>query len=366
MCADQGIFIRLVRHHFHSGEFLHRPVRIRYSVSETKKCMNIRFVSSVLAGSALLFLLSSCTTDPVFEERSVAVSISALPELDPADGHYELWFSYPDDGTGKPAGTSHGDAAFISMGTFTVDAEGNPVSLSGGPAEFAIPEGYNANLLIDAILTLEPQSGSLGEPGPRLLAGAFQGSSSQANAALTLSGQDAFGRGLDTINLQGTVRLATPSTESSDDEAQGIWFIDAVDASSLALRAHPINLENTGWIYQAWLVKNGTGARQYVSLGMFDDPAEQDATGPGPNAGTNPVSWTAPGEDFVQGNVLTLNDGTWGVVVSLQPRDLLLDFPFFPLLSAGTIPDGFGTLSTDLLTLERFTEQPVIEIIVER
>lgn len=328
--------------------------------------MNTRSVLFSGIGLLSLLFLSSCTTDPVFQELSVTVSAFDLPAIDPSQGHYEVWFSYPEDEFGKMGAVSHGDALFVSMGTFVVDSEGTMRGVSGGTPEFRVPEGYNPNLLIDAIVTVEPPGEGNGEPGSRLVAAAFTGTSSQAVALLALNGVDAFGRKLDDVNLKGSIRLATPSSELDTDENQGVWFIDVADNPSLKLQPHPLSLDNPKWTYQAWLTRDQGGTPQYISLGTFNNAQAQDVNGPGPNAGPEVVTWQTPGEDFVNGTVLTLNDGTWGVVVSLQPTGLTFTTPFYPLMGLDSIPQGTGSSSIDVLDLRSLPEKPTVEVVVNR
>lgn len=314
---------------------------------------------------AVLFpILSGCTTDPSFQEHSVVVTAVDLPPLDPAEGHYELWFSYPEDAGGKTAAPGHGDAEFVSMGTFVVDAVGALAAIDGGVPSFVVPEGYNPALLIDAILTVEPPDDTDDEPHGRLLAGTFAGTASLGVATLTLSGPDAFGRAFDSVNLEGEYQLFTPSTASNADNAQGIWFLGLLNDAGLGLRPHPINLDNEPWTYESWLISRRGGGDVYISLGPFDTPAAKDANGAGPNAGPDAVGIDVPGEDFVAGTVRTLNDGTYGVLVSLQPKGPNVGRPFLPLMRADTIPPGLPPF--EIAPLRTVIGAPAVEISVER
>lgn len=330
------------------------------------RSISVKLRTSLVLTSILsaLLLLPGCTTDPVYQESSVLVTTANLPPLAAAEGHYELWFSYPDDDGGKRTAAAHGDAEFVSLGTFVVAQDGTLQGVNGGLATFAIPEGYNANLLIDAILTVEPPGDTDSDPEGRLLAGTFAGTTSRGVANLTIGGFDAFGLAFDSVNLNGSAQLMTPSTATTDDEAQGIWFLGFGFGAGLELRPHPINLENELWTYEAWLTRTQNGATEYISLGTFDNPAAADANGAGPNAGPDAVPFAVPGEDFVAGTLRTLNDGTYGVVVALQPIGTNVQRPFFPLLSFDAIPLGFETNVQFALRVAAAT--PTVEIEVER
>ena len=316
---------------------------------------------------ALLFIslfLTSCTTDPVFEERGVDVNAFDLPSLDPSEGHYELWFSYPDDPvSGKRNAVQHGDALFVSMGKFVIDGDGTMKGLDGGAASFTIPAGFNPGLLLDALVTVESPADVDDDPSDRYLAGVFTGNEREGFASLRMSGDDAFGNAFDTTYLRAVYRLQTPSSVATDDEAQGIWFIDLISRPSIGLRPQPLNLESQGWVYQSWLTQDNGGTVQYISLGTFSDSAALDVNGAGPNGGTEPVSLSTPGEDFVQGTIRTLNDGTYGVIISLQPMELQLHRPFYPLLTS-TIPSGLDPAEAEQMVIAHGV--PTVEIKVDR
>ena len=308
-------------------------------------------------------LLSSCTTDPVFNEVGVEVRAVDLPPLDPAEGHYQLWFSYPDDPvSGKRLAVEHSEALYVSFGTFVVDEDGTVRGVDGGTPLFTIPAGYNPSLLADAILTVERPGDDDDIPSVRFLSGAFTGTEEQGIAVLTLSGNDAFGRAFDTIS--GAYRLITLSTESTDDDNQGIWFIDLIGLPTLELKAQPVNRENKNWTYESWLIRTVDDEEEYISLGTFNRADTVDANEAGPNAGPDLILRTAPGEDFVQGTTRILDDGTYNVMITLQPIGITLDRPYYPLLKGPAIPKDIAPLSVIQMTDPQLL--PAVEITVDR
>jgi hypothetical protein len=250
------------------------------------------------------------------------------------------------------------------MGSFVVDEDGAITAPDGGPASFQVPEGYNPNLLEDALLTVEAPGSDGDAPGPRLLSASFTGNDQTGYATLTLNGPDAFGSAFDTVNLSGTIRLLTPSTLESDDEEMGIWFVDGVGFPSLALPDLPVTDDNVGWIYEAWLFDSTDGQPHYTSLGQFRKPGLKDLNGAGPNAGPEDVSLSAPGEDFVTGETRILNDGSYGVLVSLQPETPRMESPFHSLLVLHQIPEGTTAFSAVGLSIA--PGQPVVSVEVDR
>ena len=311
----------------------------------------------------LLPLFTGCVSDPAFDEQSVTVIGRDLPPLAAEEGTYELWFSYPDDPTaGKAAAVAHGDAEYVSMGRFTVDADGTMRGSDGATAELTIPSGYYPSLLIDALLTLEAPGDTDAEPGARLLSGVFTGDDDHGMTTLRMSGSDAFGTAFDTADRGGSFRLTTPTTTRSDDEAMGVWFEFGEFEQSLTTL--PASTGNDAWIYAAWLVRDSGGMATTLPLGSFLDPDSLDDNAAGPGAGPDPLGLVVPGEDFVSGVLRTLNDGTYRVVVSLQPIGFLTARPFLPLFVPAPIPAGHAPGIP--IAIEPPAVEPKVEIHVER
>jgi len=330
----------------------------------------------LLGALALASLLAAgCTEDPVSPARSVTVSAPSLPPI-AGDAYYELWFSYPSSGTqGKNPRPDHSDGAYFSVGKFRIDAEGAMVSLSGAPATFAIPEGYNANLIIDALLTVESTNDTDTLPGARMLAAPFRGTTEQALARLQPDDGEAFGSKI-RRDSSGQVSLDAPTSNLPADAIRGIWFVRFVTdpfsaiidtLPGLTLAPMPLNADNPNWSYQGWLVRNeGTSSEEYIKLGRFMDPAGIDSTGAGSGAGMVPKRvHEAPGEDFVGGTPKrVLNDGTYGVIVSAEPTGIELERPLVTVLKLDRIPAGHTTQTA--MTLLRPANQIYMEVTVDR
>lgn len=333
-----------------------------------------RLVPALGALLALSTLLTGCTEDPVFPEKAVSVTAPTLPPLD-GEAYYELWFSYPETSTDwKGARPDHGGSAYFSVGKFNVGASGNLVSPEGGAAKFAIPSGYNPNLIIDALVTVEAEhthahEGEEHEPGARLLGGKFSGSDKQATARLESTDDHALGGQMfsDTV---GSFILVAPTSSDAADSSNGIWFVNYRGTPSplpgLSLAPQPLNAHYPNWTYQAWLIRNeGTSSAEYVKLGRFLVPSKPDSTMAGPGAGPKgDAIFQAPGEDFVTGTRRTLNDGTYGVAISVEPIGIELDKPSVTILKLDRIPAG--TWSRDSLTVRRPLNPPYLEVTVDR
>jgi len=284
--------------------------------------------------------IASCTDDPLLPGHNPMVTIQNLPPL-PVGFHYEIWVSTPPTGD-KINHTGHGETPYVSIGTFTVGTDRIPRGLNGNAPTFVIPASVKPGLLADALVSVEDGSGGHG-PERILLAGDFVGSETRAFDTLTMVGRQAF-KGLLTSGFS-TFVLDAPTSDSPIDSARGLWFIDirrdpvsgdVIDTiPGLNLRALPVSTTNTGWAYQPWLVRYESGQpAEYIGLGQFTNPTTSDSDGAGPGAGAHPTRhYSVPGSDFVTGVVRTLNDGNYGVIVSLEPEGSVLSRPCVELLS---------------------------------
>jgi hypothetical protein len=181
----------------------------------------------------------------------------------------------------------HGDE-MLSIGTFTVDAEG---ALSS--SEFEMPEEdlWAAEGLV---ITIEPADDD--DPGPsrtRYLAGDF-GVTGAISDDAQLSPEHPQALGDDFSKVFGSYVLETPTTvDQIDDYVNGIWF--GIPGAPphwgvlLSLRLLP-----EGWQYEGWVVR----ADSAISTGKFRFVSSADSDGAGPAAGPDAVP-EYPGQDFI-------------------------------------------------------------------
>lgn len=309
----------------------------------------------------LPLLLIACTNDDPFEARTVDVSIEGLPPLDGPAGQYVLWFSYPDDPTADKRGkAAHGDEAYVPVGRFLVDTNGEMMAVPGDPSGFTLPAGFNPQLVFDAIVTVESPGAIPDDPGPRLLAGPVRGTERKGNATLALSDAEAFGNTFAELSTSTAfVTLTTPSTAATDDEERGVWFVATGSRSGLDLVTLPPNRDNTDWVYRGWVISSS----ESLSLGSFRRSDTLDMDGKGPEAGELPVTLPAPGSDFVTGADRRFNDGSWTVVVSLDPDLANFDRSFLPIYRLA-IP--IGTDPGNALVLPPVLGSPIVNVEFDR
>lgn len=263
----------------------------------------------------LMVALSAILLTPISasaQSDAVAVNFDGLEPLGPSLV-YEGWLIID----GEP----------LSSGTFNIDSNGNVVVIN----EVDVP---NAAASTDYVLTIEPASDPDPAPAPtHILGGAFN---SNGVASLTIDHPAAFGFNFD--NASGSYILKTPTTETTDDDRSGIWFLDpAGPGPSLDLPTLP-----DGWIYEGWAVIDGNP----VSTGRFlSASGADDFDGfSGPLAGP-----PFPGEDLIENAPAGLSfptdltGATIAISVEPSPDDSPAPFALKPLIDQVSASDAVGS-----------------------
>ena len=234
------------------------------------------------------------------------LEFSGLPELGP-DFVYEGWLV----NSGGP----------ITSGRFEVGHKGQLV-----PGRFvADPSNVSDGTVF--VLTIEPRVDT--DPSPskvHILGGALsvgaRGAYDVGNGSLTVDHGAALGT--DFSAATGSFILATPSSSATDDEANGIWFIDVSSGGPMAGLDLPTLPE--GWEYEGWVV----GDKGPVSTGRFTSVTAADSDAGGPTAGPNATP-PFPGQDFVT-DAMSVIGTTIVISVEPSPDDSPAPFAFKPLV----------------------------------
>lgn len=223
------------------------------------------------------------------------------------------------------------NGAPVSTGRFSVDAQGRP-----SQTRFRITQAQ-ADSASTFVLTVEPSQGDVPAPSDsHLLAGTIDPGTREG----TLGIAHPAALGTDFSQASGSFLLATPTSESLDDESQGLWWIELTDGApqaGLDLPTLP-----AGWVYEGWVVVNG----QAVSTGRFTQADGADLDAAGPAAGPLPAP-PFPGQDFVD-PARRLPGGT--AVVSIEPEPDPSPAPFTLKPLAGPIVDGLPPGQTQALS----------------
>ena len=222
------------------------------------------------------------------------------------------------------------EGAAISTGRFTIE------EIDGERTYHAGSEATDEDLAVatDFVLSIEPAVDD--DPAPAL-AKPLGGPIVDGVAELSVAHPAALGN--DFATAAGQFILASPTTEDTNDDLSGVWFLEVTNdgpVAGLELPELP-----AGWVYEGWAVIDG----QPVSTGRFVDPtAADDFSGfSGADADAPPF----PGEDFIQNAPAGLEFPTnlegSTIVISIEPEtdDSEAPFAFKPLateVAEGTAP----------------------------
>lgn len=240
------------------------------------------------------------------------------------------------------------DGTPVSTGRFSVSSTGK---LS--QSDFMVPLAQ-ADRATAFVLTIEPATGDVPAASEQHLMG---GDFNAGRTSATLSIGHAAAFGTDFSTARGSFFLATPTSAATDDNDQGIWFIDASSGTmqaSLSLPTLP-----KGWVYEGWVVVNG----QAKSTGRFSSATGADSDGGGASAG--PLGAPPfPGQDFI--NPATKLPGGMAVI-SIEPQPDNSPSPFLlkPLLNA-SIGAGVGGANPQTLTNQARSNAPTGTVSVIR
>lgn len=264
--------------------------------------------------------------DDAQQMLTIEVSFENLLNLK-GDYIYELWFIVDDEP--------------VSISRFLPENPGEPIAAKKSVAK-------NASA---AVVTIEPTQNDDPDPSKtHILAGQINtgttgaGGSAKtlASAELTTTSERALGT--DFSDVSGDYILKTPTTESTDDYNQGIWFLDPSGNSPVTSLDLPELPE--GWTYEGWVVNTAVNSPAPTTTGRFRNLEGTDSDGAGDAAGPKPAP-SFPGQDFIDPS-LDLANGDYQVVISVEPKPDNSEKPFTlkPLLDRPIEDVGAGTLQS--------------------
>ena len=215
------------------------------------------------------------------------------------------------------------DGAPVSTGRFLIEDDRSITLLSDSLAT-------DISAATTVVITIEPAvDPDPGPADPKPLAGDI------VDGVAELSVAHPAALGDDFSSAGGSYFVATPTTESTDDEYSGVWFIDV--SSGAPEQGLDLPTLPAGWVYEGWAVIDG----QPVSTGRFVDPGAADDFGGFSGPLGNPPF---PGEDFIVNapDGLTFPTDLRGetVVISIEPADDDSPAPFAFKPLASQIPEG--------------------------
>ncbi len=332
----------------------------------------------VVSANLLGLILIGCS-DPSGPENSFNVTLTAsnFEHLEPGQGHYELWISFPvEEETGAKLGKAfHEDEEFVSFGKFNVSSAGQILSLNDQPMTFSTDGNVDINLAVDAIITIEVGDGSDSdgnEPGSRIIGGVFTGTDDRATVTLTTSNEDAFD--FDYSTASASYILDTPTTSLASDFNSGLWWVTpgAPPGVSAGITNLAALTDTSGWIYEGWIVDNSAFTTLYYSTGKFLSAGNTDADLAGASAGTDSAGYLFPGQDFIQAvNNLPatpqLDNGNFEVRITLEPEPDNSPLPFqLPIFSDPLIGPNVQDANTVLTMENRAQSFPTATVTILR
>lgn len=234
------------------------------------------------------------------------------------DGFYYLWIQLSD---------SLGASRWRNLATFNVTASGQLVDGSNNPITPVMNPLDTTDIGRVSICLITIQRNTSTEPGPtRILGGTFGVYLDSVSANLRFNDPLALGSVGDTLMRVGTSRLYiinTPTNNQVNCE-RGIWFSDSLGNSYLP----DISLSpGGGWQYRSWIYDRGT--QQYTNMGGFLNPKSQDDDGAGSCQGSTPLTYNAPGQDWVTCNIHNMLDGNHEVFIVIEPEGRTANDPPF-------------------------------------
>ncbi|NNE44705.1 MAG: hypothetical protein HKN12_10880 [Gemmatimonadetes bacterium] len=291
-------------------------------------------VSAVLLPAALAACSDpdSDLMSPPDDPGAITLTATAFPAFAQSEGHFELWIAFG-------AGPVSAGRFKVREGGAIVGTDYQPTSFAVDAADPAVPVDGEGRIRWSAasevLVSVEtsnvpaPRPARI-TPGPVLLGGTF------LNGSAGLSPTHAGAIGENFGSASGSFVLATPSTQTTADETNGVWFVSPGGGSaSLALP----DLAGD-WIYEGWVTNNSAGT---ASLGRFRSATAADTDGAGPLDGVPPTDapgYPFPGSDFPFADPgVTLAAGS--VFVTAEPvGNADGDGPFFLELMGAPVPGG--------------------------
>ena len=306
---------------------------------------------------ALSLWLAACTqTNEVVEQ--ISVSFQNLPALQNA--YYEVWVTFYQFNAPPGGDSPTHEGEYVSIGTFTVAADGSLRNLSGGAPNLRLPNGVNTQLLKDIVVSVQTEPTE--QPQAILMGGAFYGDAVDARADLDIAYSDAFGT--DFARAGGVCSIVAPT--SPPDSNSGVWFVQLGTSVGAGLTNLPAL--RTGWRYEGWVIRRRPGAEEsYLSTGKFTRADSADLDGPGPFAGTAGQPFNFPGQDFVQGAgaISDLRTGEYSFMVTLEPFPDNTAEPFFLTLLKSPEPATTASRTVTLANAINATA-PRGKIVIQR
>jgi hypothetical protein len=281
----------------------------------------------------LVFLLgsgSSCSNSMTAVKPTRQTGIELAPTdlwpLVSGQGFYELWIGVPAELV--PEGEDPWGVAqdWTASAPFRIDGLGKVRDLRGELIDrFPIPRDLATGAIARAVITYQ-SSGDAGGPHPMgewLAIGDFVAPGGTISSLLSWDSPEVFDK--DLTALAGSVRMRTETDPDGPLLPNGLWFYEPADSEPGSVPAASLELGEAllqGYVYESWVFQralNNLMPQQLFSLGRYLQANGADSDGAGPYATLGAPFAPFPGQDFVVDEPREFDDGSWTVMVTIEP-----------------------------------------------
>ena len=308
--------------------------------------MKNRLIPLALLLLGLMSTASTCSnsqTGPEFErQEGIRLQPQRFWPLIAGQGFYELWLGVPAAQPGDGENPWEVEQHWIAAAPFRVTGDGKVADLSGRVTDFfSFPPDLDTSRIARGLISYQPPSdeGKEHEVGMLLAIGDFVAPGATITTTLSWDSDEVFPK--DLREPQGHFRLRAATAEGGENLPRGVWFFDPMSTGLPSLQLGTPLPE--GYIYEAWAFQRDVLGSlipvQIHPLGRFAGSTGPDSDGAGPYAQPGGTVPAFPGQDFVQGLVLDLNDGSWWVMITVEPA----------VDAALAVPSSLRILETSIL-----------------
>lgn len=289
----------------------------------------IKSLLFLLCAILLSSLYIACDDSGIVKSNyDITSSFTNLKPLNPAtEGLYEGWVSFPS--------IDHGNASYVSIGKFNINALGEIVDTAGNPTTLKFKEKpANIGAAEDALVTIELPGDNDTIPGTRIIGGLKVLVGDFYIFDVDMKYSEILGN-IAAQFVSDSLRIiyATPTTPALYfDENYGIWFTTDTTGTQKGMTCSAIP-DSLRWQYCAYVLDLNDNIID--TIGYFSNPGLADSDGPGKYYNVGNSGYPKPGQDYILNNppipYMTgngFNSGSYRLLVSLVPKVGFLS-PFY-------------------------------------
>jgi hypothetical protein len=306
----------------------------------------IKSLLFLLCAILLSSLYIACDDSGIVSNYDITSSFTNLKPLNQStEGLYEGWVSFPS--------IDHGNASYVSIGKFNINALGEIVDTAGNPTTLKFKEKpANIGAAEDALVTIELPGDNDTIPGTRIMGG----------LKVLVGDFYIFDVDMKYNEILGNIAVqfasdslhfiyATPTTPTIYfDENFGIWLTKDTTGIQKGMTCQAIP-DSLRWQYCAYVLDLNDNIVD--TIGYFSNPNNADSDGPGKYYNVGNSGYPKPGQDYILNNPPIpymigsgFNNGAYKLLISLVPKVGNLS-PFYLKVFFGPVPTvGYHNMAT--------------------